>query len=133
MLHLIRSLVSQHPLVTRPMVTSRQLYKTLQAAKVPLTSLNNAAARADLDLNGTLEEIAARHFSEPSIFPELTPMEDTLLSEAVVRIKTPKHYTDAHTMAAKELTLEMQQHFCEPSDFPEHTVAEEEIMLQTHN
>ncbi|CAI5747320.1 unnamed protein product [Peronospora destructor] len=113
MLHLIRPLASQHQLFTRLITTSRPLFVTLQAAKAPLTSLNKAAAQADLNLNGTLEEIAARHFSEPSIFPELTPMEDTLLSQT--------------------LTLEMQQHFCEPSDFPEYTVAEEEIMLQTHN
>ncbi|CAI5744522.1 unnamed protein product [Peronospora destructor] len=133
MLHLIRPLASQHQLFTRLITTSRPLFVTLQAAKAPLTSLNKAAAQADLNLNGTLEEIAARHFSEPSIFPELTPMEDTLLSQTVMQIKTPKHSMDAHTMAAKKLTLEMQQHFCEPSDFPEYTVAEEEIMLQTHN
>ncbi|CAH0486772.1 unnamed protein product [Peronospora farinosa] len=133
MLHLIRSLTSQHQLFARPITASRLFFMTLQAAKAPLTSLNNAAALADLNLNGSLEEIAARHFSEPSIFPELTPMEDTLLYEAVVRIKMPKHFTDAHTMAAKELTLKMQPYFCEPSDFPEYTVVEEEIMLQARN
>ncbi|POM80666.1 LOW QUALITY PROTEIN: Hypothetical protein PHPALM_1468 [Phytophthora palmivora] len=38
---------------------------------------------AQLNFEGTLEEVASSHFSESSAFPEFTPMEDALLSEAV--------------------------------------------------
>ncbi|KAF4034324.1 hypothetical protein GN244_ATG13712 [Phytophthora infestans] len=78
-------------------------------------------------------------------------MEDTLLSEAVPRMK-PKtspltslnsavkeqaalwtkskaFVMDAHSLAREKLTEEMQQHFCASSDFPEFSAAEEEAML----
>ncbi|ETL45656.1 hypothetical protein L916_04297 [Phytophthora nicotianae] len=101
----------------------------LQTAKAPLTSLNNAATNAHLDLNGTLEEVAARHFSEASAFPEFSPAEDTLLGQAVPLIPDKVPIMDAHALAEEELTAEIQQHFCESSDFPEYTPAEEEAML----
>ncbi|CAH0482406.1 unnamed protein product [Peronospora belbahrii] len=123
---------SSRQLFTRAFTTSKPLFMALQTTNGPLASLNNAAMQADLNLNGTLEEIAARHFSEASTFPEFSPTEDTLLTETMPRIKTPEPVLDAHTMAVEELTLEMQQHFCEPSDFPEITIAEEEVMLQRH-
>ncbi|GMF19964.1 unnamed protein product [Phytophthora lilii] len=94
-----------------------------------MTSLNGAAAKAKLDLDGTLEEVASSHFSESSAFPEFSPMEDTLLSQAVPRIKSKVPAVDAHALAQEELTEEMQQHFCESSDFPEYSAAEEEAMM----
>ncbi|KAG7387254.1 hypothetical protein PHYPSEUDO_014540 [Phytophthora pseudosyringae] len=129
MLRLIRSPASQRQLAARGIATSRVLLLALQTTKPPLTSLNNAAAVADLDLNGTLEEVAARHFSEASAFPEFSPMEDTLLGQAVPRIKATMPVMDAHALAEEELTAEMHQHFCESSDFPEYTPAEEEAMM----
>ncbi|GMF19962.1 unnamed protein product [Phytophthora lilii] len=102
---------------------------TPHSAKPPLTSLNNAAAAAQLGLDGTLEEVAASHFSEASAFPEFSPMEDALLGQAVPRIPQKTPVMDAHARAEEALTQEMQQHFCEPSDFPEYTPAEEEAMM----
>jgi hypothetical protein len=124
MLRLVRSQAFK-----RGISTSRTLLMALQTAKPPLTSLNNAAVTAHLDLNGTLEEVAASHFSEASAFPEFTPMEDTLLSQAVPRIKTKAPVMDAHALAEEELMAEMEQHFCESSDFPEYSAAEEEAMM----
>ncbi|CAI5730030.1 unnamed protein product [Hyaloperonospora brassicae] len=127
-----RSLTHQHQLVTRSIVTSRPLFVALLSSKAPLTSLNNAAAQADLNLSGTLEELAASHFSAASAFPEFSPMEDTLLSEAVLRTKTPAPVYDAHAKAEQQLMAELQQHFCESSNFPENTLAEEEALLHSH-
>ncbi|KAG3084684.1 hypothetical protein PI124_g18604 [Phytophthora idaei] len=126
MLRFIRSPTFQRHLATRSIASSRTLLMALQP---PLTSLNNAAANAHLDLNGTLEEMAARHFSEASAFPEFSPTEDTLLGQAVPLIPTKVPVMDAHAMAEEELTAEMQLHFCESSDFPEYTAAEEEAMM----
>ncbi|KAG2767650.1 hypothetical protein PC129_g17018 [Phytophthora cactorum] len=126
MLRFIRSPTFQRQLATRSIASSRTLLMALQP---PLTSLNNAAANAHLDLNGTLEEMAARHFSEASAFPEFSPTEDTLLGQAVPLIPTKMPVMDAHAMAEEELTAEMQLHFCESSDFPEYTAAEEEAMM----
>ncbi|OWY91258.1 hypothetical protein PHMEG_00040236 [Phytophthora megakarya] len=128
MLRLLRSPAIQRQL-TRSVASSRMLM-ALQTAK-PLTSLNNAAAMAQLDVDGSLEEMAASHFSEASAFPEFSPMEDTLLGQAVPRIPNVEPIMDAHALAEEHLTAEMQQHFCESSDFPEYTPAEEEaLMLQ---
>merc|ERR1712137_714395 len=88
---------------TRSIATSRSLFTFLQPTKKPLTSLNNAAAQANLDINGTLEETAAHRFSEASTFPDFSPTEDTLLAEAVPRIKTPEPVIDAHSIAAEGL------------------------------
>ncbi|ETI52386.1 hypothetical protein F441_04429 [Phytophthora nicotianae CJ01A1] len=129
MLRLIRSPTFQRQLATRGISSSRTLLMGLQTAKAPLTSLNNAATNAHLDLNGTLEEVAARHFSEASAFPEFSPAEDTLLGQAVPLIPDKVPIMDAHALAEEELTAEIQQHFCESSDFPEYTPAEEEAML----
>ncbi|KAH7463859.1 hypothetical protein PRIC1_006437 [Phytophthora ramorum] len=129
MLRLVRSPAFQRQLLARGISASRTLLVALQTIKPPLTSLNNAAAMAHLELNGTLEEVAARHFSEASAFPEFSPMEDALLGQAVPRIETKMPVMDAHALAEEELTLEMQQHFCESSDFPEYTPAEEEAMM----
>uniref|UniRef100_A0AAV1TQD9 Uncharacterized protein n=1 Tax=Peronospora matthiolae TaxID=2874970 RepID=A0AAV1TQD9_9STRA len=116
--------------LARSIVSPRSPFVALLSSKVPLTSLNNAAVQADLDLNGTLEELAASHFSAASAFPELSSVEDTLLSEAVLRTKTHAPVMDAHSKAEEELMAEMQQHFCESSDFPENTPAEEEATLR---
>ncbi|KAF4034322.1 hypothetical protein GN244_ATG13710 [Phytophthora infestans] len=129
MLRLIRSPTFQRQLAARGIASSRPLLIGLQTTRPPLTSLNNAAASANLDLNGTLEEMAARHFSEASAFPELSPTEDTLLGQAVPLIPMKMPVVDAHALAEEELTAEIQQHFCESSDFPEYTPAEEEAML----
>ncbi|POM63405.1 Hypothetical protein PHPALM_21203 [Phytophthora palmivora] len=94
-----------------------------------MASLNGAAIKAQLELSGTLEEVASSHFSESSAFPEFSPMEDTLLSEAVPRIKTRPVIMDAHSLAQEELNEEIQQHFCASSDFPEYSAAEEEAMI----
>ncbi|KAL3665453.1 hypothetical protein V7S43_009488 [Phytophthora oleae] len=94
-----------------------------------ITSLNCAAKNAHLDLEGTLEEVASSHFSESSAFPEFSPMEDTLLGQAVPRIKSKIPVVDAHSVAQEELNEDMQQHFCASSDFPEYSPAEEEAML----
>jgi nucleoid-associated protein YejK len=94
-----------------------------------MTSLNGAAKSAQLELDGTLEEVASSHFSESSAFPEFSPMEDTLLSQTVPRTKTKAPIADAHSMAQEDLTEEMQQHFCTSSDFPEYSAAEEEAMM----
>ncbi|EGZ19844.1 hypothetical protein PHYSODRAFT_488798 [Phytophthora sojae] len=130
MLRLIRSPAAQRLVLTRGIASSRPLLRELQMAKPPLTSLNNAAAMAQLGLEGTLEEVAASHFSEASAFPEFSPMEDTLLSQAVPLIPTPEPIMDAHALAEEQLMAEMQQHFCESSDFPEYTPAEEEAMMK---
>ncbi|KAE8894628.1 hypothetical protein PF005_g6331 [Phytophthora fragariae] len=122
MLRLIRSPVQR-------LVLARGFATSLQSAKPPLTSLNNAAIMAQLELNGTLEEVAASHFSESSAFPEFSPMEDTLLSQAVPRIQPKMPIMDAHALAEEQLMAEIQQHFCESSDFPEYTPAEEEAMM----
>ncbi|KAG6614576.1 Mitochondrial-processing peptidase subunit beta [Phytophthora cinnamomi] len=95
-----------------------------------MTSLNSAATTAKLDIDGTLEEVASSHFSESSAFPEFSPAEDTLLSQAIPRIKSKTPVMDAHALAQGELNEEMQQHFCESSDFPEYSAAEEEAMLR---
>ncbi|ETN12703.1 hypothetical protein PPTG_08779 [Phytophthora nicotianae INRA-310] len=94
-----------------------------------MTSLNAAAKLAQLNLEGSLEDVAATHFSEASAFPEFSPMEDTLLGQAVPRIKSKVFIMDAHSLAHEKLTEEMQQHFCASSDFPEYSAAEEEAML----
>ncbi|KAE8894634.1 hypothetical protein PF005_g6329 [Phytophthora fragariae] len=94
-----------------------------------MVSLNGAATSAKLELDGTLEEVASSHFSESSAFPEFSPMEDTLLSQAIPRIKSKTPVMDAHALAQEELNEEMQQHFCESSDFPEYSAAEEEAMM----
>eukprot|EP00644_Phytophthora_capsici_P001782 jgi/Phyca11/505611/fgenesh2_kg.PHYCAscaffold_14_\ len=94
-----------------------------------ITSLNGAAKNAQLDLEGTLEEVASIRFSESSAFPEFSPMEDTLLGQAVPRIKVKIPVVDAHSMTQEELNEEMRQHFCAPSDFPEYSAAEEGAML----
>uniref|UniRef100_M4BLR7 Uncharacterized protein n=1 Tax=Hyaloperonospora arabidopsidis (strain Emoy2) TaxID=559515 RepID=M4BLR7_HYAAE len=117
--------------LARSILSPRPQFVALLSSKAPLTSLNNAAVEADLNLNGTLEELAASHFSAASAFPELSSVEDTLLSEAVLRTKTPAPVMDAHAKAEEELVLEMQQHFCESSDFPENTPAEEEATLRS--
>ncbi|KAI9906780.1 hypothetical protein PsorP6_003164 [Peronosclerospora sorghi] len=112
------------------LTTSRPCLMAVQiSTKGPVSSLNHAAVQANLDLSGTLEELAASHFSEASVFPEFSPIEDTLLSETLPRIETPEPIMDAHAMAEDLLTLEIQQHFCQPSDFPEYTPAEEEAIL----
>ncbi|POM80665.1 Hypothetical protein PHPALM_1467, partial [Phytophthora palmivora] len=109
MLRLIRSPAFKRQLTKRSIASSRVLM-AVQPAK-PLTSLNNAAAMAQLDLNGSLEEMAASHFSEASAFPEFSPTEDTLLGQAVPRIPDVMPIMDAHALAEEQLTLEMQQHF----------------------
>ncbi|GMF51465.1 unnamed protein product [Phytophthora fragariaefolia] len=129
MLHLTRSRVLQRLVLARGVASTRPLLLALQTAKPPLTSLNNAAAAAQLGLDGTLEEVASSHFSEASAFPEFSPMEDALLSQAVPRIIRAAPVMDAHALAQVQLTAEMQQHFCESSDFPEYTPAEEEAMM----
>ncbi|KAG6614664.1 Mitochondrial-processing peptidase subunit beta [Phytophthora cinnamomi] len=129
MLRLIRSPAVQRLVLSRGVASSRPLLRALQTAKPPLTSLNNAAAEAQLGLEGTLEEVASAHFSESSAFPEFSPMEDTLLSQAVPRIPRPEPVMDAHALAVEQLLADMQTHFCESSDFPEYTPAEEEAMM----
>ncbi|KAK1944092.1 hypothetical protein P3T76_004004 [Phytophthora citrophthora] len=94
-----------------------------------ITSLNGAAKNAQLDFDGTLEEVASSRFSESSAFPEFSPMEDTLLGQAVPRIKSKIPVVDAHSIAQEELNEEMQQHFCASSDFPEYSAVEEGAML----
>ncbi|CEG47671.1 uncharacterized protein PHALS_04818 [Plasmopara halstedii] len=126
MLRLIRSSAFQRQASRRGIVTSRTL---LMALSPQLTSLNNAASCAQLDLDGSLEEMAAKRFSEASAFPEFSPTEDILLGQAVPHIQPSKPVMDAHTLAAEELMAEMQKHFCEPSDFPEYTPVEEEAIL----
>ncbi|OWY99383.1 hypothetical protein PHMEG_00029617 [Phytophthora megakarya] len=133
MLHIIRSPAFQRQLLACGISTSRTLFMALQTVKSPLTSLNGAAMTAKLDLEGSLEEVASTHFSdhfsESSAFPEFSPMEDTLLSETVPRIKPKIPVMDAHSFAQLELNVEMQQHFCASSDFPEYSAAEEEVMI----
>ncbi|KAL3665455.1 hypothetical protein V7S43_009490 [Phytophthora oleae] len=127
MLRFVRS-PAFHQLATRGIATSRTLLMALQTAKAPLTSLN-AVAMTHLDMNETLEEMAASHFSEASAFPEFSPKEDVLLGQAIPLIKDMMPIMDAHALAEEELMAEMQQHFCESSDFPEYTPAEEEAMI----
>ncbi|OWY94347.1 hypothetical protein PHMEG_00035951 [Phytophthora megakarya] len=140
MLRIIRSPAFQRQLLACGISTSRTLFMALQTVKSPLTiplikhnstlaSLNEAATKAQLGLEGSLEEVASSHFSESSAFPEFSPMEDTLLSETVPRIKAKVPVMDAHSFAQSELNEEMQQHFCASSDFPEYSAAEEEAMI----
>lgn len=130
MLRIIRSPAFQRQLLACGISTTRTLLMALQTVRPPMTSLNGAAATAKLDLEGSLEEVASSHFSESSAFPEFSPMEDTLLSQAVPLIPTPEPIMDAHALAEEQLMAEMQQHFCESSDFPEYTPAEEEAMMK---
>ncbi|KAE9014219.1 hypothetical protein PF011_g8153 [Phytophthora fragariae] len=127
MLRIVRSPTFQRQLLACGISTTRTLLMALQTVKPPMTSLNGAVVTTKLDLEGTLEEVASSHFSEPSAFPEFSPMEDTLLSEAVPRMK-PKNSTmvslnGAATSAKLELdgTLEevASSHFSESSAFPE--------------
>ncbi|KAL4130028.1 hypothetical protein PRIC2_006034 [Phytophthora ramorum] len=101
----------------------------IQPKDSTLASLNRAAASAELGIDGTLEGAASSHFSESSVFPEFSPMEDTLLSQVLPRIKHKTPVMDAHALAQGELNAGMEQHFCESSDFPEYSAAEEEAMM----
>lgn len=100
----------------------------IKAKVSTMASLNGVAKTAQLDLEGSLEDVASSHFSESSAFPEFSPMEDTLLSQTVPRIKAKVLIMDAHSLAQEELNEEMQ-HFCASSDFPEYSAAEEEAMM----
>lgn len=116
--------------LARAMLQSRTM--AMETAKPSLTSLNAAAVSAQLPLDGTLEEVASTHFSESSAFPEFSPMEDTLLGQAVPRIKAKTPIMDAHALAEEQLADEATQRFSEASVFPEWTPVDE-VMEQHKN
>ncbi|KUF96051.1 hypothetical protein AM588_10006245 [Phytophthora nicotianae] len=138
MLRVIRSPAFQRQLLACGISTSRTLLMALQTVKPPLTSLNGAAMTAELGLEGSLEEVASIHFSESSAFPEFSPMEDTLLSTAVPRIKYDSTLTSLNGAAKRaqlsfEGTLEeaASSYFSESSAFPEFSPMEDKLLLET--
>ncbi|KAG7401390.1 hypothetical protein PHYBOEH_001382 [Phytophthora boehmeriae] len=124
MLSVFRSPAIKRVVLSRGISHSRALQL---AIKPPMTSLNNAATMANLELNGTLEEVASTNFSESSSFPDFSPMEDTLLGSALPKIPIPVPIMDAHALAEEQLTDEALLHFSEASVFPEWTPVDEVI------
>uniref|UniRef100_H3HDJ4 DNA2/NAM7 helicase-like C-terminal domain-containing protein n=1 Tax=Phytophthora ramorum TaxID=164328 RepID=H3HDJ4_PHYRM len=138
MLRLVRSPAFQRQLLARGISASRTLLMALQTVKPPLTSLNVAAASAKLGLEGTLEEVATGHFSESSAFPEFSPMEDTLLGQAVPRIQPKSSTMTSLNRAATTAKLNINgtleemasSHFSEASAFPEFSPVEDTLLSE---
>jgi hypothetical protein len=104
--------------------------------------VTRAAAEAQLDLHESLDDMVAAAFSEASVFPEYTPIEDFVVvetqrhdaEEASTRPPLPEV-----TRAAAEQQLDLQMSlddtaadaFTESSMFPEYTPVEDVMVGET--
>lgn len=113
----------------------------------PLPELTRAAAAEQLNLNDNLDEMAAGAFTEASVWPEFTPVEDVLERETHRLDDDKAHMAMASVpmtekpeltqMAAAQLNLEGDLdemalgNFTESSAFPEFTPTEDILEMET--
>lgn len=111
------------------------------SAKPPLVEVTRAAAESQLELEANLDDTAAVAFTEASVFPEYTPVEDVMVGETQRHdSETLREMHRIRCMAAMEAAKELESaqaklveemgKFCAASDFPECSAVEEIIEMR---
>lgn len=111
-------------------------------ARPPLPDVTRLAAEQQLDLHDNLDDMAAMAFSESSVFPEYTPVEDVVEAEThrldAVEASMREPLVEV-TRAAAEAQLNLHDlddraagAFTEASAFPEFTPIEDLVEAETH-
>ncbi|TMW65797.1 hypothetical protein Poli38472_008439 [Pythium oligandrum] len=92
-------------------------------------------APMDEPLNADLEEVAASNFSESSVFPEFTPPEEVLLTQAHEEMMAagppPLDEREERVIMAHSALLDELSQFSQPSDFPEAAPVDEVVHART--